>query len=455
MSFNSIFFLFTVLPIFLIIYIITPEQGKKYTLLVLSFLAYFWVEPLYSVLLVVLACYLYYLNLQMMKAKHRKKTLLFIELLSIILFLLGYFKYYQFILNTFSISTLSIRLLAVPVGISFISFSMISYLIDSYRNKIKQFSLFDYLLYLFYFPKMIMGPIMRYHNFHEQLTHCHMKLETAKQGVCRFVIGLSKKVLLANTFAQLFQLISQQEQIGMISAWIGALAFTFQIYFDFSGYSDMAIGLSHIFGITLPENFHYPYIADSIKSFWKRWHITLSTWFKDYVYIPLGGSKCSFNRVILNTFIVWVLTGLWHGASWNFVLWGIYYFILLILERYVLYDFLNRLNQIQRMMITFILVMIGWVLFAFVDIHEMFAYLKAMFGFNGFIDTSSFWYFKNYILYFFCGFIFATPLLPNLYQEHHDTKLMIFHDVIILGLFIICISALISDAFQPFLYAQF
>ena len=241
----------------------------------------------------------------------------------------------------------------------------------------------------------------------------------------------------------------------MLSAWIGAFAFTFQIYFDFSGYSDMAIGLSLLLGIRMPENFHYPYMANSIKDFWKRWHITLSTWFKDYVYIPLGGSRRKLPRVILNTFIVWSLTGLWHGASWNFVLWGIYYFVLLMLERYVLGGFLRKCPQTLRILLTFLLVAIGWMLFAFPDLAQMSDYLKAMFGANGLIDEQSFWYFKNHLFYFLCAVIASTPLFHQIYLRTKAALRLPLHDLMILGLFILSICYLVTSTFQPFLYTQF
>ena len=327
MSFNSIFFLFSALPLFYALYLLTPPKGKRYMLLVISFAAYFWVEPLFSILLLMLACYLYLLNLRMQQVRQYKKLAICMELIGIVLFLLLYFKYYGFLLSGISALTsfdFTLRLLIAPAGISFISFSLISYAIDLYQGKLqKQPKLGDFLLYVFYFPKIIMGPIMRYPDFEAQLKPLRISIAATHEGLCRFVIGLAKKVILANTFAFLFEQISANAALSMLSAWIGAFAFTFQIYFDFSGYSDMAIGLSLLLGIRMPENFHYPYMANSIKDFWKRWHITLSTWFKDYVYIPLGGSRRKLPRVILNTFIVWSLTGLWHGASWNFVLWGI------------------------------------------------------------------------------------------------------------------------------------
>lgn len=296
---------------------------------------------------------------------------------------------------------------------------------------------------------------MRYPDFEAQLKPLRISIAATHEGLCRFVIGLAKKVILANTFAFLFEQISANAALSMLSAWIGAFAFTFQIYFDFSGYSDMAIGLSLLLGIRMPENFHYPYMANSIKDFWKRWHITLSTWFKDYVYIPLGGSRRKLPRVILNTFIVWSLTGLWHGASWNFVLWGIYYFVLLMLERYVLGGFLRKCPQTLRILLTFLLVAIGWMLFAFPDLAQMSDYLKAMFGANGLIDEQSFWYFKNHLFYFLCAVIASTPLFHQIYLRTKAALRLPLHDLMILGLFILSICYLVTSTFQPFLYTQF
>mgnify|MGYP000653590511 CR=1 FL=1 len=459
MSFNSIFFLFSALPLFYALYLLTPPKGKRYMLLVISFAAYFWVEPLFSILLLMLACYLYLLNLRMQQVRQYKKLAICMELIGIVLFLLLYFKYYGFLLSGISALTsfdFTLRLLIAPAGISFISFSLISYAIDLYQGKLeKQPKLGDFLLYVFYFPKIIMGPIMRYPDFEAQLKPLRISIAATHEGLCRFVIGLAKKVILANTFAFLFEQISANAALSMLSAWIGAFAFTFQIYFDFSGYSDMAIGLSLLLGIRMPENFHYPYMANSIKDFWKRWHITLSTWFKDYVYIPLGGSRRKLPRVILNTFIVWSLTGLWHGASWNFVLWGIYYFVLLMLERYVLGGFLRKCPQTLRILLTFLLVAIGWMLFAFPDLAQMSDYLKAMFGANGLIDEQSFWYFKNHLFYFLCAVIASTPLFHQIYLRTKAALRLPLHDLMILGLFILSICYLVTSTFQPFLYTQF
>ena len=459
MSFNSIFFLFSALPLFYALYLLTPPKGKRYMLLVISFAAYFWVEPLFSILLLMLACYLYLLNLRMQQVRQYKKLAICMELIGIVLFLLLYFKYYGFLLSGISALTsfdFTLRLLIAPAGISFISFSLISYAIDLYQGKLqKQPKLGDFLLYVFYFPKIIMGPIMRYPDFEAQLKPLRISIAATHEGLCRFVIGLAKKVILANTFAFLFEQISANAVLSMLSAWIGAFAFTFQIYFDFSGYSDMAIGLSLLLGIRMPENFHYPYMANSIKDFWKRWHITLSTWFKDYVYIPLGGSRRKLPRVILNTFIVWSLTGLWHGASWNFVLWGIYYFVLLMLERYVLGGFLRKCPQTLRILLTFLLVAIGWMLFAFPDLAQMSDYLKAMFGANGLIDEQSFWYFKNHLFYFLCAVIASTPLFHQIYLRTKAALRLPLHDLMILGLFILSICYLVTSTFQPFLYTQF
>ncbi|WP_418290928.1 MBOAT family O-acyltransferase [Massilicoli timonensis] len=459
MSFNSIFFLFSALPLFYALYLLTPPKGKRYMLLVISFAAYFWVEPLFSILLLMLACYLYLLNLRMQQVRQYKKLAICMELIGIVLFLLLYFKYYGFLLSGISALTsfdFTLRLLIAPAGISFISFSLISYAVDLYQGKLqKQPKLGDFLLYVFYFPKIIMGPIMRYPDFEAQLKPLRISIAATHEGLCRFVIGLAKKVILANTFAFLFEQISANAALSMLSAWIGAFAFTFQIYFDFSGYSDMAIGLSLLLGIRMPENFHYPYMANSIKDFWKRWHITLSTWFKDYVYIPLGGSRRKLPRVILNTFIVWSLTGLWHGASWNFVLWGIYYFVLLMLERYVLGGFLRKCPQTLRILLTFLLVAIGWMLFAFPDLAQMSDYLKAMFGANGLIDEQSFWYFKNHLFYFLCAVIASTPLFHQIYLRTKAALRLPLHDLMILGLFILSICYLVTSTFQPFLYTQF
>ena len=380
-----------------------------------------------------------------------------VEIIGIVIFLLAYFKYYGFVLGTFESiakTELTFKLFLAPAAISFISFTLISYAVDVYRGKIGAKNFVDFGGYVFFFPKILMGPIMRYDDFKNQ-GKGNFNLDQASYGIRRFICGLGKKVILADSFAMVYSEMAQIDQPTMFSAWLLAFAFTFQIYFDFSGYSDMAIGVGHMFGYRVMENFNYPYIAVNIRDFWKRWHISLSSWFKDYVYIPLGGSKCQLKRVIFNTFVVWFLTGLWHGASWNFVIWGLYYFVLLMIERYVIDKRQWNTSVGVKVFITFILVTIGWVFFSFTDFTEMIGQLQAMIGVNGICNREFFWYFKNNFVLFVAGIIGATPFVRNLSKRLNKGKWANARLVTLGIIFVISIACIIKSSFTPFLYVQF
>ena len=457
MTFNSLIFIFVALPLFFLCYINMPIKRRKFALFVISFLFYFWVEPIYSMGLLCISILIFILSNKMKLAVEKNRKLLLIEIVSIVLFLLTYFKYYGFILETFEDLTridLTFKLFLVPAGISFISFTLISYVMDVYRGKTSAENFIEFGTFLFFFPKILMGPIMRYEDFRGQGLG-KITLNEIDYGIRRFITGLGKKVILADSFAIVFTEMCKLENPTLLSAWLLAFAFSFQIYFDFSGYSDMAVGIGRMFGYRIPENFNFPYISSNIREFWKRWHISLSTWFRDYVYIPLGGSRCSLGRVIFNTFVVWFLTGLWHGSSWNFVIWGLYYFALLMIERYGISKLNIKVSKEAKILLTFILVTVGWVFFSFTDFTKMVAQLKAMVGVNGICNREFLWFFKNNFILFIMGIIGSTPFFKNISKKlkgrkWENTK------VICLGIiFVISIACIIKSSFQPFLYVQF
>ena len=456
MTFNSLIFIFLVIPIFYLSYFKLKPNKKIAAMFVISFLFYFWIEPIYSIGLLFLCFYIFILCKKQQEESNIAKRNLLIEMVSIVLFLLAYFKYYGFVLDTigdFTKIEMTFKLFAPPAAISFIAFTLISYIVDCYKGKEPAKNFIEFGAYVFFFPKILMGPIMRFEDFKGQGLK-KASLNDLEMAIRRFIVGLGKKVILADSFALVFSQMSQLEEPTMLTAWLCAFAFSFQIYFDFSGYSDMAIAIGNAFGYKVPENFNYPYISKNIKDFWKRWHISLSTWFRDYVYIPLGGSRCNLKRVILNTFIVWFLTGLWHGASWNFVLWGLYYFLLLIIERYGISKVNIKISRQASVLLTFILVTIGWVFFSYTDFTQMLNQFKALIGFNGIVNREFFWFLKNNFILFVLGIIGSTPFMKNLSAEL-EGKNEILKTVILLVVFMISIAFIIKSSFTPFLYVQF
>lgn len=372
MLFSSIIFLFYFLPIVLLLFNIIPDKGKNAVLLLASIFFYSWGEPVYVFLMLFSGVFNYFMAIDIKRAQIKnssaKGTLLFTVVVN--LFILGFFKYYGFLMDTINDilgTEISYTALALPVGISFYTFQALSYIFDVYCGNVKvQTNLLKFTLYLSLFPQLIAGPIVKYKDIDEQLDRRCITLEKFGQGTQRFIIGLGKKVILANNFGALHTAILglADEQAAVLTSWIGIIAYTLQIYFDFSGYSDMAIGLGKMFGFEFMENFNYPYISKTVTEFWRRWHISLSTWFREYVYIPLGGNRVKVWRHILNLLIVWSLTGLWHGASWNFVAWGLYYGVLLIFEKYFLGKYLEKAPVWVRHIYTMLIVMIGWVFFS-------------------------------------------------------------------------------------------
>ena len=454
MVFSSALFIFFFLPLFLLGYFITPKKYRNYTLLVFSLLFYAWGEPVYIILMLLSALINYLFSLLIIKKPNHKKIFLTIAII-LNLSMLGLFKYADFLLlNVNSILKLNINYLklSLPIGISFFTFQALSYTIDVYRNKkVFQKNYFKLLTYISMFPQLIAGPIVRYETIAKELDERETNFTKFSEGFYRFIIGLFKKVLIANVIGMLWDKILNLSSLSVLSAWLGALAFTLQIYYDFSGYSDMAIGLGKMIGFTYLENFNYPYIATSITDFWRRWHISLSSWFRDYVYIPLGGNRCSKLKHIRNIFIVWMLTGLWHGANYNFLLWGIYYGVILIVEKYLLANILEKLPKIIKHIYSLFLIMIGWIIFAIEDASKLISYLKTMFGLNGKVIDSNFSYlFRNYIIIIILGIIFSIP-----FKKSNNKALKYVTGIAVIILFIITITMIISDTYNPFLYFRF
>ena len=387
MVFSSLTFLLIFLPVLSILYFLVKNiKVKNYILLIFSLLFYAWGEPIYIVIMLLSIIVTYIAGIVINKSINKKIALI----ISILLLLssLLFFKYYNFLIDNinsiFNINIVKSKL-SLPIGISFYTFQAISYLIDVYRNKTKvQNNIFYLALYISLFPQLIAGPIVRYETIENEIRERKHTLDNVVDGIKRFIIGLSKKVIIANNMALIVDTIFDSGIIpGTFIIYLAAICYTLQIYYDFSGYSDMAIGLGKMFGFSFLENFNYPYIAKSITDFWRRWHISLSSWFRDYVYIPLGGSRVKTIKIIRNILIVWMLTGFWHGANWNFIIWGLYYGILLLIEKFVLKNILEKIPNIFKHLITLFLVIIGWVIFRITNINTLLETLKYMFIFRG------------------------------------------------------------------------
>ncbi len=453
MVFSSPTFIFAFLPLFFICYFLAKKvQTKNIVLLLFSLVFYAWGEPFYIFLIITSILINYYLTILMDKKK--SKTLLAV-IVVINIFLLFSFKYANFvidIINSLNLVHLKNINLSLPIGISFYTFQALSYVIDVYRGKVKvQKKLSNLACYIVAFPQLIAGPIVRYETIEKQLIDRKTTTDGLYIGIKRFIIGLSKKVLIANNVAFIADQIFNQSAstYGFIGALIGIVAYTLQIYYDFSGYSDMAIGLGSMLGFKYDENFNRPYLANSITDFWRRWHISLSSFFKDYVYIPLGGNRVSLLKHIRNILIVWALTGLWHGASWNFVLWGLYYALFLILEKYVFTKLLEKMPNVIRRFITIIIIMFGWILFRFSDMRELTEVILAIVGKYGLGNIYALKYVGIFAVRFIFAFVIGTlfAIVPSIKQPRYD--------VIYLLLFIICIIFILVGSYNPFIYFRF
>ena len=467
MLFSSIPFLYYFLPLVLAVYFLTPRAGKNAVLFLSSLLFYAWGEPRFCIfmLLSILQGYVFGRLIEK-HAQNKKRSKLFLTAsVALSLALLAYCKYADFFLSSVNAVTgLSFKLLhvALPIGISFYTFQILSYVVDVYRGSVPaQKSFLKLGTYIAMFPQLIAGPIVRYADIAPQLDSRQTTLEDVSSGACRFVIGLSKKVLLANVLYELITAFQQSRDLSVLYFWLYAVSFALQLYFDFSGYSDMAIGLGRIFGFRFQENFNYPYISGSITEFWRRWHISLGSWFRDYVYIPLGGNRVSKAKWLRNILVVWMLTGLWHGASWNFVLWGLGFAVLLVAEKLVYGRLLQRTHVLKHVY-TLLLVTLSFVLFNADSVSEAVSQLGAMFGAGGLplVSTEGVYYLKSYAGTFLFAAIGATPLVSNAISRFGKTRfgaqaLTVLQPLVMLALLAACTAFLVDGSFNPFLYFRF
>ena len=465
MVFSSIVFLFVFLPVVLALYYVVPAiRWKNVILLAASIIFYAWGEPVYIVLMLlsILFNFVMGLELERLREDSRRKKLNLIFTVIVNLCILGFFKYYGFLLGSINSAFhlhIPYRELALPVGISFYTFQTLSYILDLYRGDIKvQKNLLDFALYITMFPQLIAGPIVRYVDIQEQLESRVISWHKAGVGAEYFIKGLAKKVLLANTAGAVYTSIQGLggEYQTVVTSWIGILFYTMQIYFDFSGYSDMAIGLGKMMGFQFCKNFDYPYTSRSVTEFWRRWHISLGTWFREYVYIPLGGNRVSVAKHIRNILVVWALTGLWHGAAWNFVLWGLYYGVFLLLEKYLWGRYLERLPGWVGNLYTMFFVIIGWVFFSNTDLGAGLAYLGSLFGVGvaGFANATTLFYLKSSLLLLVICIVCSRPWAYRWYKRVAGQR-PVAAAVINAALLLLSITFLVYDSYNPFLYFRF
>lgn len=453
------------LPFVLTLYYITPRRFRNLTLFIVDLVFYAWGEP-WLVILMLFSILLNYTSGILIGINREKKGLArFIFILSVILNLglLGFFKYAGFIGETLNMVmpflNIPILEIALPIGISFYTFQTMSYTIDVYKNTVKvQKNIITFGTYVSLFPQLIAGPIVRYEDVAEQLMHRKETLQGFTDGVKLFLIGLSKKVLLANEMGNIWDAVRESgTQSGALGSWVGIIAYTFQIYFDFCGYSEMAMGLGKMFGFDFLKNFDYPYISKNITEFWRRWHISLGTWFREYVYIPLGGNRKGLYRQIINIAVVWFLTGLWHGASWNFILWGLYFGVLLMIEKLFMLKVLKKAPAIISHIYSIIIILFGWVLFYFENLNEMGIFLARMFGSDGFMMSGDISVkIISYIPLLIVSAITSTPLISKLYHKIKSKPILYVIDNAgcVLAL-LLCTAALVSSDYNPFLYYKF
>lgn len=473
MVFSSLTFLSIFLPLTLCIYFLSPSKIKNIVLLAASLIFYGWGEPVYILLMIFssIVDYSHGLLIERFRANDRKARLVVLSSVVINLGLLSFFKYGDFFIENINYifgTSFGLFDLPLPIGISFYTFQTMSYTIDVYRGEAPvQRSPIALATYVTLFPQLIAGPIVRYQTVAEQINNRKETIDKFAEGIRRFIIGLGKKVLLANNIGLLWSQIQSTniDDLTMLTAWLGMIAFGFQIYFDFSGYSDMAIGLGKMFGFDFLENFNYPYISQSITEFWRRWHMSLGTWFKDYVYIPLGGSKASKLKTYRNVFIIWFLTGLWHGASWNFVIWGLYFGLIIAIEKAGLLKILDNLWKPIRHCYVIFLLLISWVLFGFDDYGVGLSYLKVMLGLNniGFFDTQFLFYIYNYGVLLIVLVIASTPFIKdkhitlrnNLNKRHRVLYENLIISLIYFSILFLSTAYLVDATYNPFLYFRF
>lgn len=458
MIFSSILFIFRFLPIALILYYITPQKYKNLILTLLSLVFYSWGEGKYFLIMIASIIIDYTAGRLIYRYKNeiKKKTIVLCISLVFNFGLLFFFKYFNFFIdninNIFNLAIKGVKI-TLPLGISFYTFQTMSYSIDVYRGKIvPEKNIINFAAFVTLFPQLIAGPIVKYTDINKEISRRVITKDNVEVGIEKFILGLGRKVLIANNIGMLW---TEVEGIGFENistplAWLGIISFGLQIYFDFSGYSLMAIGLGKMLGFNFPENFNYPYISRSISEFWRRWHITLGSWFKEYVYIPLGGNRKGKVRVTFNLFIVWALTGLWHGASYNFLLWGLFFFLLISIEKLGLINFLNK-HRVFSHIYTIVLLLIGWTLFAITDFNGICEYLSKLFLYSN--GEEWIYYLRNYGVSLIIAIIFSLPLVSMFYKKIDNFKWI--KTIILMGIFIISVAYLVDATYNPFLYFRF
>ncbi len=460
MLFSSIPFIYYFLPLVFLIYFLVPRKFKNFTLLVSSLVFYAWGEPKLTVVMLISIATGYISGLILEKYRNTKKgrLILCLSLLIPIGFLV-YFKYADFFISSFnSVTGLSLPLLNVvlPIGISFYTFQIISYQVDVYRGTEAQRNPIDLACYITLFPQLIAGPIVRYTDIENQLQSRTLSTELFASGVVKFTVGLGKKILLANTIGSFCAAFDSATDKSVVFAWVNAVAVALQIYFDFSGYSDMAIGLGRMLGFHFLENFNYPFISKSATEFWRRWHMSLGSWFRDYVYIPLGGNRVSPSRHIFNIFVVWFFTGFWHGAGWNFIIWGVFYAVILIAEK-LLYGKLLEKHRIFSHIYVIFITLISFTIFNRENMGDMLSYFRLMFGFGDtpFITAETLYYLKNYAVIILAAAVGSTPIMKKLTDKIPEKARYFLTPLFIIGVFLLSTAYLVDGSFNPFLYFRF
>ena len=468
MVFSSLIFLFMFLPITLILYYISPRYLKNLILLISSLVFYAWGEPVYIILMLFSIITMFFFAKIIDKNRENRDlfNILFALAVMICLGSLVFFKYYGFIvINLNMIFSLNLNTfeLPLPIGISFYTFQILSYIVDVYRGKVEvQKKIIPFAMYVTMFPQLIAGPIVRYSDVLNEIDTRKESMLLFGQGVERFINGLIKKVLLANYIGLLWNTVKTTSisEISIFESWLGIIAFFFQIYFDFSGYSDMAIGLGKMFGFNFKENFNYPYISKSVTEFWRRWHMSLGTWFKEYVYIPLGGNKYGLKKQCRNLIIVWTLTGIWHGANWNFLIWGLYFGLFIVVEKLWLLERLQKLPSFITHTYVLIIVIVGWVFFEFENLGNAFQYLKIMSGLssNKLISDNAIYLFYTNIIVFIFVILASTPIFKKIKEIilakeklYFNLGIIIFYSIALL----LCTASLVNESYNPFLYFKF
>ena len=464
MVFSTPLFLFYFLVAVLLVYYLVPLRLRNGVLMLASLFFYYWGEQDYTLIMLLSTAIDYTHGLLVQRFKERGQDryarMTVVSSVFFNLSILFFFKYWDFLagsLQSIGLEWMPVLGITLPIGISFYTFQTMSYTIDVYRGDAKaQRSIVSFGTFVTLFSQLIAGPIIKYKDLDDQLGRRTHSLEQFASGISRFVAGLSKKLLIANNLGQLWDAckVMGKDELSIITAWLGILAFAFQIYFDFSGYSDMAIGLGRMFGFEFMENFNYPYISKSITEFWRRWHISLSTWFREYLYIPLGGNRCSRGRWILNLLIVWCATGIWHGASWNYLLWGLYFYVLLVSEKLLLGKYLQKLPGWLRHVYVMVLVLISWAIFALEDLSIMGHYLAAMLGFGGLplVNALTGYYLRNYLPILAAAAVASTPMVITRWRRMDSPGLKL--TVLLLGL-LACTAYVVAGTYNPFLYFRF